>query len=209
MHKQAAVPEAIRGGGMRCSGGIGGPSAKVVLAVVFALVLAAALRPPLSVRAEGAARSDGLEEMLPAERGGQRPVYLYFAAEDKACLGSEARRIEPAEPAHTYCRKIVEALIAGPSGALVQTVPKGTKLRALYITEDAVAYVDLSAAISENHPGGIRTEMMTVYSIVNSLVLNVSAVDRVKLLVDGRESDTLAGHIDIRFPLQAEMLLVR
>ncbi len=207
--QKAAGPEPIRGGGMRCSGGIAGSPARVMLAAVFVFALAAALRAPLSVRAEDTARSDGLEEMLPAESGVQRPAYLYFASEDKACLGSEARRIEPAEPAHTYCRKIVEALIAGPSGALVQTVPEGTKLRALYITEDAVAYVDLSAAVSENHPGGIRTEMMTVYSIVNSLVLNVSAVDRVKLLVEGRQSDTLAGHIDIRFPLQAEMLLVR
>ncbi len=207
--QKAAGPEPIGGGGMRCSGRIAGFPARVMLAAVFVLALAAVLRSPLSARAEDTARSDGLEEMLPAERGAQRPSYLYFAAEDKACLGSEARRIEPAEPAHTYCRKIVEALIAGPSGTLVQTVPGGTKLRALYIREDAVAYVDLSAAVSQNHPGGIRTEMMTVYSIVNSLVLNVSAVERVKLLVEGRESDTLAGHIDIRFPLQAEMLLVR
>lgn len=194
---------------MRCAGGISGPSAGVMLAAVFAFVLAAVLQPPLSARAGDAARNEGIEEMLPAERGGQRPVYLYFAAEDKACLGSEARRIEPTEPPQRYCRKIVDALIAGPSGTLGRTVPEGTELRALYITEDAVAYVDLSAAVSENHPGGIRTEMITVYSIVNSLVLNVSAVDRVKLLVAGRESDTLAGHIDIRFPLQAEMLLVR
>jgi len=40
-------------------------------------------------------------------------------------------------------------------------------------------------------------------------VLNVPAVDRVRLFIDGQEAETLAGHIDIRFPLKADMLLVR
>jgi hypothetical protein len=77
------------------------------------------------------------------------------------------------------------------------------------LTADGVAYVDLTPAVSADHPGGVRTELMTVYSIVNTLALNVSAVDRVKILVGGKEADTLAGHIDIRHPLQADMLLVR
>ncbi|MFO7839086.1 MAG: GerMN domain-containing protein [Desulfosalsimonadaceae bacterium] len=194
---------------MRFSGGMDVFPERLILAAVFAFGLALAFRAPVSAGARDTFQTEALEEMLPAEKAGERPAYLYFAAKEPACLGSEARGIDQTKPPQAYCRRIVEALIAGPSGGLVRTIPEGTELRALYITDDAVAYVDLSAAVSKNHPGGIRTEMLTVYSIVNSLVLNVSAVDRVKLLVRGRESDTLAGHIDIRFPLQAKMLLVR
>jgi hypothetical protein len=151
----------------------------------------------------------GLEQILPEPADRDFPVYLYFADKNNRYLVSEMRDIPPREPRQDYCREIVEALISGPSGAGIETLPKETAVRAVYLTADGVAYVDLTPAVSADHPGGVRTELMTVYSIVNTLALNVSAVDRVKILVGGKEADTLAGHIDIRHPLQADMLLVR
>ena len=50
---------------------------------------------------------------------------------------------------------------------------------------------------------------MTVFSVVNSLVLNMPDVDAVKILIDGREETTLVGHVDLRYPLTANMLLIR
>ena len=157
---------------------------------------------------EGAA-GDSLQEMLPDSAERQLPVYLYFVDRENAYLVSEARHIAEKRPLAAYCRNIVEALIQGPSGGSVNPVPAKTALRAVYLDRKGVAYVDLTAPVKDNHPGGVRAEMMTVYSIVNTLILNVSPVERVKLLIDGQEADTLAGHIDIRYPLKADMLLVR
>lgn len=151
----------------------------------------------------------GVEQILPESADAVYPAYLYFVDKGNDYLISEARNIRNNVHPQTYCRRIVEALIDGPKAELVRTIPADTRLRAVYVTSDHTAYVDLSAAVSNSHPGGIRTELMTVYSIVNTLILNVSAVDRVKLLIDGQEADTLAGHIDIRHPLNADMLLVR
>jgi hypothetical protein len=50
---------------------------------------------------------------------------------------------------------------------------------------------------------------MTVYSLVNSIVLNLETVEAVKILIDGQEETTLAGHIDLRNPFTANMLLIR
>ena len=69
--------------------------------------------------------------------------------------------------------------------------------------------MDLSAAVRENHPGGVDTELLTVYSIVNSLVLNIPEIRAVKILINGNESMTLAGHIDLQKPVSANMLLIR
>ncbi len=91
----------------------------------------------------------------------------------------------------------------------MRTIPKNTALNALYITKDGMAIVDLTVAAKENHPGGSQSEIMTIYSIVNSLVLNMPQVDRVKILIEGREAMTLAGHIDLRLPFKADMMLVR
>ena len=104
---------------------------------------------------------------------------------------------------------ITEALFNGPQEGLIPTVPPGTELRGLFVTDDGIAHVDISETVTTHHPGGAKTELLTIYSIVNSLVLNIPEIDAVKILIGGREAMTLAGHIDLRFPLKANMLLVR
>jgi replicative DNA helicase len=42
-----------------------------------------------------------------------------------------------------------------------------------------------------------------------SLALNIAEIERVKLLVNGVESQTLAGHAPLEFPLTADLLLTR
>jgi hypothetical protein len=51
--------------------------------------------------------------------------------------------------------------------------------------------------------------LLTIFSVVNSLILNVSEIDRVKILIDGSETSTLAGHINLQVPFKAHMLLIR
>ena len=83
----------------------------------------------------------------------------------------------------------------------MSAIPAGTTLRALFITEGGEAYVDLSRELAAAHPGGSMNELLTVYTIVNALTVNLPAVTSVQLLVDGKEVETLAGHVDLRRPL--------
>jgi spore germination protein GerM len=140
-------------------------------------------------------------------------THLYFADKDNGFLIAEERVFEQTEDPVFYGRQIVEALIRGPAKKLGPTLPDQTTLRALFIseagTEGGTCYVDLSADIQEYHPKGITTEMLTVYSIVNSLILNISEIKAVKILIEGKESITLAGHVDLQQPLNANMLLIR
>ena len=140
---------------------------------------------------------------------GKRVVHLYFSDRETALLKSEERMLNhPDDPAELG-RNIINALIQGPQGDLVRTIPEGTALRAFYVTQAGIAYVDITGAVRTGHPGGIESERITIYSIVNSLILNVSEINAVKILIDGNESMTLAGHIDLRFPFKANMLLIR
>jgi hypothetical protein len=52
-------------------------------------------------------------------------------------------------------------------------------------------------------------ELLTVYALVNAVVANLPTVQRVQLLVNGQEVDTLAGHVDLRRPLAGNQSLVR
>ncbi|GAB6095116.1 GerMN domain-containing protein [Desulfatiferula olefinivorans] len=138
----------------------------------------------------------------------ESPVYLYFQDRHQDFLSPEERLIvHPGHPVD-HAATIIRRLIEGPRRDRVPTLPSDTRLRTLFI-HDQTAYVDFSREIRDHHPGGVQTEHLTIVSIVNSLVLNVPEIKRVKILIDGRERDTLAGHIDIRGPLAANMLLVR
>jgi spore germination protein GerM len=137
------------------------------------------------------------------------PVYLYFADRNKPFLKTEERVLNNPENPILFGKVIVDALIKGPQNGLMRTVPVGTVLRALYITKDKTAYADFSQEISEYHPGGIQLEYLTIYSIVNSLALNIPKIEKVKILIEGQEQKTLAGHIDLHLPFSANMLIVR
>ena len=90
-----------------------------------------------------------------------------------------------------------------------RAIPTGTTLRGLYLTERGDAFVDLSANARTGHTGGALDELFTVYTIVNSLTTNLPAVTRVQILIEGKEVDTLAGHVDLRHPLQKNLKWVR
>ena len=137
------------------------------------------------------------------------PVHLYFSDRENEFLIAEERTLKHPDNAAFFARNIVEALIRGPQRGLVRTIPEKTAIRAIYVTHEGICYVDLTAGIADHHPGGIKSELLTIYSIANSLVLNVPEVEAVKILVNGNESPTLVGHIDLQVPLKANMLLIR
>ena len=57
--------------------------------------------------------------------------------------------------------------------------------------------------------GGTLDEILSVYTIVDALTENLPAVTAVQILVDGKEVDTLAGHVDLRAPLARNLAWVQ
>jgi len=136
-------------------------------------------------------------------------AYLYFADKSKPFLTAEERELSGSKNPEVLGKAIIKALINGPQQDLMRTIPADAGLRALYLTRKGVAYVDMTDNIKVKHPGGAGSELLTIYSIVNSLVVNIPEITSVKILIGGTESMTLAGHIDLRFPFKANMLIVR
>jgi len=136
-------------------------------------------------------------------------AHLYFADKDNNYLIAEQSALPHSDDLLAYGRSLVEALIEGPQKGLMRTLPEATEIRSLFKVADETLCLDLTEAIRESHPGGSQTEMLTIFSLVNTLVLNLPDIDRVKILIGGREATTLAGHIDMQFPFNANMLLIR
>jgi spore germination protein GerM len=136
-------------------------------------------------------------------------VHLYFSDKDNQFLMAENRVLQISEDPEFLARSIIEALIKGPQQGLARTLPAATAVRTIFVTPEGICFVDLTSAITESHPGGIQAELLTIYSIVNSLVLNVPKIKAVKILINGNEAKTLAGHIDLQTAIKANMLLIR
>jgi hypothetical protein len=134
---------------------------------------------------------------------------LYYGSEDGQSLVAVRREVPLAEGVVPQGREILGMQLQPAPSPFVSVVPEGTMLRAFYITERGDAFVDLSPEASTRHPGGSSTELLTVYAIVNAVTANLPTIQRVQILVDGREADTLAGHVDLRRPLQQDLSFVR
>lgn len=133
---------------------------------------------------------------------------MFYVAADG--LGLVRREIEVPYGADTLSRAriIVERQLERAPRQLRSAFPRGTRLRALYLADDGSLFVDLSGEVTTEHSGGSLDELLTVYALVNALTTNVADVNAVQILVDGREVDTLAGHIDLRRPLTPNMTWV-
>ena len=140
---------------------------------------------------------------------GNRVVYLYFSDDQGLFLKAEQRIIHKAKDDVAYCRLLVEELIRGSEKGKGRTLPENAAVRTCFISDSGTAYIDFEDTAFEHHPGGITTEILSIFSIVNTLILNSDVVRSVQVLIGGQESTTLAGHVDISRPFTANMLLVR
>jgi hypothetical protein len=139
----------------------------------------------------------------------RRTVEIYFPSRDDNGLIGEYREIFDTLTPGDRAKQIIADLISGPEndGAL-RALPQATRLRQVFVMADGVAYLDFSSELSEQIGGGSMEEILAVYAIVDSVVINVSEIDRVGLLINGRPVATLNGHLDLRRPLAPDYSLI-
>ena len=138
----------------------------------------------------------------PKPPGRKIKAHLFYVGDDGTRLTGVERDVQHAAttPSSRRGRSSRRRLRRSPA-PLLSAIPAGTTLRAVFITEHGEAYVDLSKEVAAAHSGGTVDELLTVYTLVHALTENLPAVTAVQLLVDGKEVETLAGHVDLRRPL--------
>ncbi|MHB8846751.1 MAG: GerMN domain-containing protein [Nitrospirota bacterium] len=167
--------------------------------IIMALVLIAAVAGGLfwvrwsgGSRTEPAATQDA-QQSAPAARPDEFfAATLFQPAEGR--LVSLAATVKRQPDPQLQAREIAAAVLASAQPGLL----KELRLRALYLEETGTAYADLSpAAPAKELKASVEAELLAVYALVNSLTLSMSEVRQVRFLMDGREAQTLAGHVDL------------
>jgi hypothetical protein len=145
----------------------------------------------------------------PPAAGPRIKATLFFASEDGRRLSGVEADVPLAQDPVAQIRAIVETLLTtAPPAPLAATIPSGTTLRGVYLSQRNEVFVDLDATVRTAHPGGSLQELLTVYSLVNTIVVNLPTVTEVQILINGQEADTLAGHMDLRRPLRKNESLI-
>jgi germination protein M len=132
----------------------------------------------------------------------EQVIQLYFADENSDQLATERRNVKLGTGTTTDAASIMKELISGPqSTGLFQTIPPETRLLNAYKIGGTLV-LDFTREIQSNHPGGTTGELLTVYSIVNTMTENLHDIAEVQILVEGQEIETLAGHLDLSRPVR-------
>jgi spore germination protein GerM len=134
---------------------------------------------------------------------------LYFGGESSESLVKEFRPVSSVRNPEKMSAVLIKELINGPVAKGVRTIPEQTRLLAVDFSKDGLLIVNFSKEFTEQHPGGSSSEIMTVYSIVNTLTTNIKDVKMVKIIQEGRTLDTIAGHIDCNKNFYPDLELVR
>lgn len=129
---------------------------------------------------------------------------LFYVNDNGTGLTGVEQEVVYGEGPVEQAKRLVEAQLATPAPPLASAIPPGTKLRGVFLTKSGEAYVDLSSELQTNHPGGTTNEILTVYALVSALTSNLPAVTGVQILIDGKEVDTLGGHLDLRRPIEQD-----
>lgn len=124
---------------------------------------------------------------------------LYFPVGNH--LQFENREAEGAVSRMAIAAATVREFLKGPSGKAQSLVPADTRLLGIYAGDDGILYIDLSDEFRRNFHGDALSEFLLLKGLNETVLANVYGIDGVRVLIEGKEAESLGGHISLMSPL--------
>jgi hypothetical protein len=122
-------------------------------------------------------------------------------------LDNRLQMVEKRLPRRTKQTAIAEAVVeeyfSGPGNGSASCIPPNVKLLGLYKDQEHILYVDLSDELRRNFQGSALSEYLLLKGLYESLISNLQDVEDVKVLVEGKEIETMGGHVFLKYPLKS------
>lgn len=99
-------------------------------------------------------------------------------------------------------KAIVEEFFKGPVSAETSHIPKKARVVGTYSDTDGILFVELSAEFRRNFQGDALTEYLLLKALYETLVSTLDDIKDIKVLIEGREVETLGGHFYLSYPLK-------
>jgi len=138
------------------------------------------------------------EHVAPPASGAMERVTVYVAYDSGGELRAQSISIPLAagrqQRAEGLSRGLMSLYTAKDS---THPLTAGAEIRQVFLVDPGIAVVDVNSAFVEGQVSGVLPEELTIASLVQTLATNMPELARVKILVDGKEQETLAGHADL------------
>jgi len=125
---------------------------------------------------------------------------IYYPVDSR--LQIEERRLPRRTKEIAIAETLVEEFLKGPAGGVQSNIPQNVRLLSIYKDGDRIFYIDLSDEFRRNFHGDALIEFLLLKGLYESLISNIQDVQDVKVLIEGREVDTLGGHLYLSYPLK-------
>ena len=136
--------------------------------------------------------------VAPPAAGPTERVTLFVASDDAGVLRAQSANIPLPAARQQRAEELLRALLGIYLGKdSPHVLAPGSDVRAVYLVDPGLAVIDLNAAFANGHRSGILEEELTITSLIQTLTANIPDILRVKILVEGHDRDTLAGHVDL------------
>jgi hypothetical protein len=172
----------------------------IAVSVLLAAVLAMSLYG-WRMRGRAAATpilSTDTRPVVPPVAGPTEQVTLFVAYDDLGVLHAQPAHIPLPSVRQERAEELLRALLAlYLNKSSPHPLPIGSDIRSVYLVDPGLAVIDVNAAFADGHRSGVLSEELTVASLIQTLSANIPGISRVKILVEGKQRDTLAGHIDL------------
>ena len=138
------------------------------------------------------------QHVAPPVSGPTEEVTVWVAHDDSGILRAQSVSIPLAsgrqERAQELMRALLNIYVTKNSPHLVAS---GAEIRDVYLAEPGLVVIDVNQAFADGQASGVLAEELTVVSMIQTLSVNTPGLMRAKILVDGLERETLAGHADL------------
>jgi Sporulation and spore germination len=103
----------------------------------------------------------------------------------------------PSDPSGR-AREILRALVtACQTKDSAHPLPPDADVKEVFLPSPNLAVINANAAFGDAHRSGVLVEELTIAAIGRTLAVNMPDIKQFKLLIDGKERETLAGHADL------------
>lgn len=136
--------------------------------------------------------------LAPPVSGPTENVALFIAHDEDGTLRTQSAQIPMPSGRQQRAEELLRALL---SIYLEKDSPHvlgaGSEVRSVFLVDPGLAVIDLNSAFADTHRSGVLVEELTVASLIHTISANTPGILRVKIVIDGKERDTLAGHADL------------
>ncbi len=142
----------------------------------------------------------------PSAADAQRAVTLYYPS--GGALTAVQSAVNRQSDTQSQAKAVVAALFADQRAGQA-AVLRDVRPTAFYLDSSGTASIDLSTAQQREIRASAEEELAAIYAVVNTLTSNFAEIKQVRFLLNGKEVQTLAGHVDVTSVFHERTDLIR